>query len=137
MSWLSFMPAIIKGVKWVTKGVIDHFNQKRAFKAREAAAEHGLKLAIAQAKITRVQQEGAWETAAVKNAGWRADALFVIVMAPLVLCFIPGMVQYVQGGFMALGAAIPEWWLWLVGGAAGTSLGIKPMTQLNNWRKTR
>lgn len=132
MNWLTLLaPA----AKFLFGGIVDAIKQKRTIDARERAAEHNLKLAILQAKVTKAQKDGEWEVEAVKNAGWKDDAMFVIVMAPLVLCFIPGMVQYVQGGFMALEAAIPEWWRWMVLATVGVSYGLKPFTKLKNWKR--
>lgn len=135
MSWLSLVAPVGDFLKWCFTGVKSSIDQKRATKAREVAAEHNLKLAVLQAKITKAQTDGEWEVAAVKNAGWRADALFVIIMLPLVLCFLPGMVMYVQGGFIALSASVPDWWLALVGATAATSYGLRRFAE-KGWRNS-
>lgn len=134
MSWLSIL---VPAAKFVFGGIVDSIKQGRAIKAREDAAEHNLKLAVLQAKITKAQQDGEWEVEAVKRSGWKADALFVVVMLPLVLCFIPGMVQYVQGGFMALDAAIPDWWKAMVGATVAVSYGLKAFAKSPFKRKPK
>lgn len=134
MNWLSIA---VSAAKWAASGIIDSINQSRTIKARETAAEHNLKLAVLHAKITKAQKDGEWEVEAVKRSGWKADALFVVVMLPLVLCFIPGTVQYVQGGFMALDAAIPDWWKAMVGATVAVSYGLKAFAKTPFKRKAK
>ena len=64
MNWLSFIGG---AAKFIFGGVIDSINQKRTIEARENAAEHNLKLAVLNAKITKAQKDGEWEVEAVKN----------------------------------------------------------------------
>lgn len=138
MSWLTLISGtIVPAAKFVFGGLIDSIKQSRTIKARETAAAHNLKLATIQAKIERAKSNGEWEVATAKSSGWKDEAMFVIVMTPLVLCFIPGCVQYVQGGFMALQAALPDWWRWMVMATVGVSYGLKPFTKLKNLRKPK
>lgn len=134
MGWLT---TLLPFAKWACSGLIDSINQSRTIKARETAAEHNLKLAVLQAKIAKAQQDGQWEVEAVKASGWKANALFVVVMLPLVLCFVPGMVQYVQGGFMALDAVIPEWWKAMVAATVAVSYGLKAFAKAPFKRKSK
>lgn len=134
MSWLSL---IAPAAKFIFGGLIDSIKQGRTIKAREDAAEHQLKLATLNAKIEKAQKDGEWEVEAVKNSGWKDDAMFVIVMLPLIACFIPGYAHYVVDGFKALDASLPEWWRWMVLCTVGVSYGLKPLTKLKNLRKLK
>ncbi|WP_285401048.1 hypothetical protein [Luteibacter sp. ME-Dv--P-043b] len=134
MSWLSVLGS---AAQWTFSGLKSSIDQSRVLKAREDAAEHNLKLAVMQAKITKAQKDGEWEVEAVKNSGWKDDAMFVIVMLPLIACFIPGYSQYVVDGFKALDASLPEWWRWMVLCTVGVSYGLKPLTKLKNLRKLK
>lgn len=134
MNWL---PMISGAIKFVFGGVIDSITQQRTIQARENAAEHNLKLAVLNAKITKAQQDGEWEVEAVKNSGWKDEAMFMIVMAPLILCFIPGCAHYVMDGFNALDETLPEWWRYMVLCTVGVSYGIKPLTKLKSLRKLK
>jgi hypothetical protein len=134
MSWLSVLGS---AAQWAFTGLKSSIDQSRVLKAREDAAEHNLKLAVMQAKITKAQKDGEWEVEAVKNSGWKDDAMFVIVMLPLIACFIPGYSQYVVDGFKALDASLPEWWRWMVLCTVGVSYGLKPLTKLKNLRKLK
>lgn len=125
------------GLKFVFGGIVDSIKQKRVIDQREKASEHNLQLAIVQAKITKAQKDGEWEVAAVKNSGWKDDAMFVIVMAPLILCFVPGMAPYIWQGFKALENALPEWWRWMVMATVGVSYGLKPFTKFKNLKKAK
>jgi hypothetical protein len=134
MNWLSLLGG---AAKFVFSGVIDSIKQNRVLKAREDAAEHNLKLAVVQAKITKAQQDGEWESAAIARSGWKDEAMFIIVMTPLVLCFIPGMSHFVMDGFNALDESLPDWWRYMVIATVGVSYGIKPLTKLKVLRKLK
>lgn len=134
MSWLSLLGS---AAKWAFTGLKSSIDQSRVLKSREDAAEHNLKLAVVQAKIAKAQKEGEWEVEAVKNSGWKDDAMFVIVMLPLILCFVPGYSHYVVDGFKALDLSLPEWWRWMVMCTVGVSYGLKPLTKLKNLRKLK
>ena len=134
MSWLSLAAS---AVQWAFSGIKSSIDQSRAIKARESAAEHNLKLATLQAKIAKAQKDGEWEVEAVKNSGWKDEAMFVIVMLPLVLCFVPGCAHFVVDGFTSLDASLPEWWRWMVMCTVGVSYGLKPLTKLKNLRKLK
>lgn len=134
MNWLSLIGG---AAKFAFGGVLESIKQNRVIEAREAAAEHNLKLAVLNAKITKAQQDGEWETEALKNSGWKDEAMFVIVMAPLILCFIPGCAHYVMAGFNALDETLPEWWRYMVMATVGVSYGIKPLTKLKSLRKLK
>ena len=125
------------GLKFAFGGIVDAIKQKRVIDQRETAADHNLQLAITQAKIAKAQKDGEWEVEAVKNSGWKDEAMFVIVMAPLVMCFIPGLAPYVWQGFKALDNALPDWWRWMVMATVGVSYGLKPFTKLKNLRKAK
>ena len=123
------------GLKFAFGGVVDAIKQKRVLDQRENAADHNLQLAIVQAKITKAQQDGEWENTALKNSGWKSNALFVVILAPLVMCFIPGCGPIVRDGFATMDAFIPEWWKWAFGATVGVSYGLKQFTLLKNWKK--
>lgn len=134
---MNFLSLIAPAAKFVFGGIVDSIKQKRLIEQRENAAEHNLQLATIQAKITKAQKDGEWEVEAVKNSGWKDEAMFVIVMAPLIACFVPGFSHYVVEGFQALDASLPEWWRWMVMATVGVSYGLKPFTKLKNLRKTK
>ena len=57
---------------------------------------------------------------------WKDEYLLIIFTVPLILAFIPSMVQYVEAGFEAL-EATPEWYRWLVTGMVVATFGLRWM----------
>lgn len=84
--------------------------------------------ATAQAKAQYVQaaQQGdiAWENTSIRNAGWKDEWFVIVLSIPAVMCFIPGMDQYVYKGFEAL-KNCPRWYQWALMIAIASSFGYK------------
>lgn len=85
---------------------------------------------IKQAKIERevkaLSHESDWDKVqadASKNS-WKDEWLTILVSIPLILAFIPDMVQYVDAGFKVL-EQMPEWYQYLLGVVFAASFGIK------------
>ena len=59
---------------------------------------------------------------------WKDEFALVVLLAPAILVFIPGMKEYVKEGFDIL-AALPEWYQYLLYIAISASFGIKGVGQ--------
>lgn len=78
---------------------------------------------IAEAKATAVvnlaasdqEHSQAWERVLVEqsSASWKDEWWTLIVSAPLIMSFIPGLAPYVPEGFSNL-ETVPEWYLYIV-----------------------
>lgn len=107
-------------------------------KAELSAQSHQLQLQIndAQAKrqIDLISQgradDASWEMQSLKNAGWRGSFELIVLTIPVVMCFIPGLVQYVQAGFAALDKT-PIWFQWLLVMIYAANYGIR------TWRRNQ
>tara|TARA_R100001463_G_C3471877_1_gene215988 strand:- start:58 stop:450 length:393 start_codon:yes stop_codon:yes gene_type:complete len=87
-------------------------------KARASVAE---KVATGQ-----VEWEGKMADATVDS--WKDEFALVVLLAPAILVFIPGMREYVRDGFEIL-TTLPEWYQYLLYIAISASFGIKGVGQ--------
>ena len=84
----------------------------------------------AQAKHTRdvkvIEQTGNWEDIQAKNSGasWTDEWLTVLFSIPLIMCFIPDLVPYVELGFTAL-EKMPEWYRYYLGVIVAATFGVR------------
>jgi hypothetical protein len=99
-------------------------------------------LAIAQAKTqatikrleTGQQADIAWENLSINNSGWKDEYILILLSIPLVLCFIPGMDDYVHKGFAALNQT-PHWYRWSFMIAVGSSYGYRKIADFMSLKK--
>jgi len=95
------------------------------------------KSAKAEAKHTRdiklIEQTSDWEAIQAQNAStsWKDEWLTLLFSIPLVMCFIPPLVPYVQAGFLVL-KDMPEWYRYYLGVIVAASFGVR---QVLNFKK--
>lgn len=94
--------------------------------------------ATTEAKIEKVktQQAGdiAWEKTSIDNSGWKDEWFTVILSIPAILCFVPGLADYVKEGFAAL-SSTPEWYQWAFMVAVASSFGYKKIADFMALKK--
>ena len=84
----------------------------------------------AQAKHLRdvklIEQTSDWEAIQAQNSGtsWKDEWLTLLFSIPLVMCFIPPLVPYVEQGFQAL-QGMPEWYRYYLGVIVAASFGVR------------
>ena len=111
------------------------------FKRRHAKAENEMKLAAAvtDAKIERAKtkQSGdiAWENTALAGAGIKDEVLMVVILFPMVMCFVPGGDEIVRRGFSAMSASLPDYWIHAFYALIGVSFGLRKWTDIMSIRK--
>ena len=59
---------------------------------------------------------------------WKDEFALVVLLAPAILVFIPGMREYVHKGFEVL-STLPDWYQYLLFIAISASFGIKGVGQ--------
>ena len=88
--------------------------------------------AIARACVAEKVATGevAWEgkMADATNESWKDEFALVVLLAPAILVFIPGMREYVRDGFEIL-STLPDWYQYLLYIAISASFGIKGVGQ--------
>jgi len=65
-----------------------------------------------------------WNINAQNNSGWKDEWFTIILSIPMVMCFVPGLADYVQAGFAAL-ETTPMWYQSAVGIAISSSFGYQ------------
>ena len=94
--------------------------------------------AEAEAAVMIKQAESAadWETAMARasNQSWKDEWLTLLFSVPLILCFFPATVQYVQAGFEAL-EAMPDWYQYSLSVIIAASFGVRSVMGIMNKRK--
>ena len=99
-------------------------------KAAANAANAKLKLTEAEAKakilLSKETSTADWEKIMAQGTqnSWKDEAVTILVLAPVCLCFIPGLEQTVQNGFERL-AALPQWYTNLVLVVCLSAIGIR------------
>jgi hypothetical protein len=76
----------------------------------------------------------AFRLAQVENAGWRPGYWTVVLSIPVIMCFVPGLDQYVFAGFAALDKT-PEWFQYFLGISVTSSFGAMAIDKGYEWWK--
>jgi len=107
---------------------------------KTAKLEGDLKIADAKvtAQIDRIQTaqaaDIAWENTSINNSGWKDEWFTVILSIPAILCFVPGLADYVKLGFGAL-STTPDWYQWCFMIAVASSFGYKKIADFMALKK--
>ena len=101
------------------KGFVD---TKKA-KAQQKVTEIKAKTSLMEKQI---KGEVDWDIEAIKNTkgSWKDEYLTILFSIPLLLCFLPWTVGYVEDGFAAL-SKTPDWYKYTLGVIVSASFGIK------------
>ena len=94
--------------------------------------------AEAEATVLSKQAESAadWEAAMARNSGqsWKDEWLTLLFSIPLIMCFIPSMVPYVQDGFEVLGN-MPDFYQYTLSVIVAASFGVRSVIGIMNKKK--
>ena len=109
-------------------------------KLKQAKVEGALK--INKAKVEAQQQmiadgqkaDISWENTSLQQSGWKDEYWTIILSIPLILCFIPGLADYISKGFEAL-EITPKWYRYAVGVAIGSAFGVRKFADFMKLRK--
>lgn len=121
---------LVKGLIAPVTGLVQGWQARKKVKLESD-------LAIATAKTSSIirrldtQQEGdiAWENTSIDKSGWKDEYFTIILSVPAVLCFVPGMVEYVRAGFDALNS-MPGYYQWMLSIAVGSAFGYKKLCDI-------
>ena len=124
---------IVNSLVGVASEAVSGYVETKKAKAKQ-------KLVQIQAETTLMEKQIAgeidWDIAAQKNAGssWKDEYLTILFSIPLLLCFLPFTVDYVERGFEAL-ALTPDWYKYTLGVIVSASFGIKGATKMFGGKK--
>ena len=105
---------------------------------KKAKAKQKLVKIEAETEIVKQQIKGEvdWDLEAIKGSkdSWKDQYLTILFSIPLLLCFLPFTVEYVERGFAAL-AMTPDWYKYTLGVIVSASFGIRGADKLMKMRK--
>lgn len=119
---------LVQGLMGVASDAIGGYVETKKAKAKQ-------KLVQIEAETTIMEKQIAgeidWDVAAQKNSSgsWKDEYLTILFSIPLLLCFLPFTVEYVERGFKAL-AMTPDWYKYTLGVIVSASFGIKGATKM-------
>lgn len=76
----------------------------------------------------------AWEKTSLEQSGWKDEYWTIVLSIPMIICFFPGLVTYVEQGFAAL-QKTPLWYRYVVGIAIGSAFGVKSVANFMALKK--
>lgn len=123
MNWLALIPKVFG----LGASVVDGWIQRK-----QTAQEHKQRIEEAKtnAYIRRLDNDQAaereWDTQQAVNAenSWKDEYWTIVLSIPAVMCFIPGLHEYVRQGFDVL-KDTPEWYQIALLGAIAASFAIR------------
>lgn len=100
---------------------------------RQAKAKQKLVKIEAETEILVKQIKGEidWDVEAIKGSkeSWKDEYLTLLFSIPLLLCFFPSTVSFVERGFEAL-ALTPDWYKYTLGLIVSASFGMRGATKI-------
>ena len=109
-------------------------------KADANAATAKLKLTEAEAKakilLSKETSTADWERIMAQSTqnSWKDEAVTILTLTPVALCFVPGLEQVVQNGFDRL-STLPSWYQNLVLVVCLSAIGIRGGKQFFGGKK--
>jgi hypothetical protein len=122
------MIPIISGLLGLAGNVVEGYVETKKAKAKQKLVKIEAETSLIEKKIAG---EVEWDVQAQKNSGdsWKDEYLTILFSIPLLLCFLPWTVEYVERGFEAL-SQTPEWYKYTLGVIVSASFGIKGATKM-------
>jgi len=121
---------ILQGVMGVASEAVGGYIETKKAKAKQKLVQIEAETTLMEKQISG---EIDWDIAAQKNSSgsWKDEYLTILFSIPLLLCFVPFTVGYVERGFEAL-AMTPDWYKYTLGVIVSASFGIKGATKMFN-----
>lgn len=119
---------LVQGLVGVASDAIGGYMETKKAKAKQKLVQIEAETTLMQKQISG---EIDWDIAAQKNSSgsWKDEYLTILFSIPLLLCFLPFTVEYVERGFQAL-AMTPDWYKYTLGVIVSASFGIKGATKM-------
>ena len=119
---------LLQGVLGVASSAVTGYIDTKKAKAKQKLVKIEAETSLMEKQITG---EIAWDVEAIKGSKepWKDEYLTILFSIPLLLCFLPWTVEYVERGFMAL-EQTPVWFQYTLGVIVSASFGIKGATKM-------
>jgi len=124
---------LVQGLLGVAGEAVTGFIDTKKAKAKQKLVKIEAETSLMEKQITG---EIEWDVEAVKGSkdSWKDEYLTILFSIPLLLCFLPFTVGYVERGFEAL-AMTPDWYRYTLGIIVSASFGIKGATKMFGAKK--
>ncbi|MDA7494758.1 hypothetical protein OAT17_00820 [Flavobacteriaceae bacterium] len=122
------MGVLLQGLFGVASSAVEGFVETKKAKAKQKLVKIEAETSLMEKKISG---EIDWDKAAIDGAkdSWKDEYLTILFSIPLLLCFLPFTVEYVERGFEAL-SMTPDWYRYTLGIIVSASFGIKGATKM-------
>ena len=122
------MIPILSGLLGLAGNVVEGYVETKKAKAKQKLVKIEAETSIIEKQI---KGEIDWDVEAIKGSkdSWKDEYLTILFSIPLLLCFFPWTVEYVERGFAAL-AQTPDWYKYTLGIIVSASFGIKGATKM-------
>ena len=119
MVWGLLLKPLLGVAGDAVKGIIATKKEKAKAKITEIKAITALKEQQIAGKVS-------WEASAVDQmkGSWKDELILIVLLAPAVLVFVPGMTEHVERGFEAL-HKLPEYYKHLLYLSCSVSMGVR------------
>lgn len=129
---------IFGAIKMVATPIAQVVTGWQSRKTVKLEGELAVAKAITDARIEKVKTgqsaDIAWEKTSLDQSGWKDEYWTIVLSIPMVMCFIPGLVEYVVRGFEAL-QNTPSWYQYVIGLAIGSAFGVKQVANFMKLKK--
>ena len=124
---------LLQGLFGVASSAVEGFIETKKAKAKQKLVKIEAETSLMEKQIAG---EIEWDVEAVKGSkeSWKDEYLTILFSIPLLLCFLPWTVEYVERGFAAL-ALTPDWYKYTLGVIVSASFGIKGATKMFGGKK--
>tara|TARA_R110001592_G_scaffold1632_3_gene9491 strand:- start:2830 stop:3213 length:384 start_codon:yes stop_codon:yes gene_type:complete len=119
---------LLQGLFGVASSAVEGYIDTKKAKAKQKLVKIEAETTLMEKQITG---EIAWDVEAIKGSkeSWKDEYLTILFSIPLLLCFLPWTVEYVERGFAAL-AMTPDWYKYTLGIIVSASFGIKGASKM-------
>jgi len=119
---------LLQGLFGVASSAVEGYIDTKKAKAKQKLVKIEAETSLMEKQITG---EIAWDVEAIKGSkeSWKDEYLTILFSIPLLLCFLPWTVEYVERGFAAL-ALTPDWYKYTLGIIVSASFGIKGASKM-------
>lgn len=119
---------LVQGLLGVAGDAVSGFMETKKAKAKQKLVKIEAETSLLEKQI---KGEIDWDVEAVKGSkeSWKDEYLTILFSIPLLLCFLPFTVEYVERGFQAL-ALTPDWYKYTLGVIVSASFGIKGASKM-------
>jgi len=119
---------LLQGLFGVASSAVEGYVETKKAKAKQKLVKIEAETSLMEKQI---RGEIDWDVEAIKGSkdSWKDEYLTILFSIPLLLCFLPWTVEYVERGFNAL-ATTPDWYKYTLGIIVSASFGIKGATKM-------